>query len=1106
MFWLLFACQSEEGVKAYNANPEITITSHSDNAALEEGVLESFRAAVSDPNHDTEDLLVSWYVNTDLVCDWAAPDVSGTSYCDIRAGIDSTRVVAEVRDPDGSGGQNEVLITVTPTEAPTISLSSPTESGNYTSDRLVEFAAMVGDTEDPSEELSVKWSSSLEGELPLPEFSDSDGLLSGSAYLIEGQHFIQATVTDSTGKQSQTDVTILVGPPNTPPLCEITSPQSNSISVLGEAIYFEGTTSDAESDPTTLEATWASSLDGQLAVVNPTSSGEILLSTAGLSAGSHSIRLDVTDGTATCADEIFLTIGEPPSVHIDSPADGATVNAGTTTTFTATVSDDSTAENQLEMEWISSIDGNFSTFPATSSGLAQASVQLSAGQHIVTVRATDGDGLIGDASIVLTVNALPTEPTVDITPDPAFTTSTITATAYGSTDAEGQSISYSYAWSKNGVLTNYTGQTVPSSATAKGEVWSVEATPSDGFGNGPSGGSDTVVSNSPPVVSAVVVTPSSAQVGDTVTCSATVTDPDEVPVETFLWVNQTTGLTLGTTASLTIDSTMADVGQSVACELTATDSDGAMAAGASSFTVLNSDPSIVSLVISPSNPSSSDTAECTAIASDPDDDALTISYNWTINGAPMANGSSMSLALAVRGDLLACIVEVTDSNGATSTATAVETVSNQVPVISSVVMSPDPPASSSVMTCSETATDGDGDPLTTSIDWYVNGNFVGTTGFLAGPFSLNDVIRCEVTVNDGMDSSQPVSAELTVSNGPPVISDLSISPDPATTSDTLTVNVVVTDPEGDPVTLAYSWSINGISTSVAGDVLSAGYFMRDDMVSVTVTPFDGQSTGVSQTAVLVISNTPPEPPSISVSPPTAQDSEDLICEIDVDSVDLDGDFVAYLFEWTVNGSPFMGSANTTNHSGDTIPSSETTDGEVWACTVVPDDGTDFGVSATAQANILSVGCSGDAEWMMEVVTGMWACVNDSNITTYTQNFDMCAPGFTPVTYDLVQSLGLPYPTQQESSDFGNWYQSRSTSGDTSYIRTGQKRRGGCNLNDHGDLYISPSHGYSTPGEGWYDLYYGGGSCSLDTHAANNVSGHPLAGVLCVYGSYVPPSP
>ena len=100
--------------------------------------------------------------------------------------------------------------------------------------------------------------------------------------------------------------------------------------------------------------------------------------------------------------------------------------------------------------------------------MAQATAQLTAGQHIVTLRATDDDGLVGDASIVLTVNWLPTEPSVSIAPDPAYTTNAITATAYGSTDVDGQSVSYTYAWSKDGVLTSYTGQSVPSSATAKG--------------------------------------------------------------------------------------------------------------------------------------------------------------------------------------------------------------------------------------------------------------------------------------------------------------------------------------------------------------------------------------------------------------------------------------------------------------------------------------------------------------------------------------------------------------------------------------------------------------------------------------------------------------
>ena len=55
-----------------------------------------------------------------------------------------------------------------------------------------------------------------------------------------------------------------MGPLNTPPLCEIISPLSNGVTVLGEAIYFEGTASDAESDPTDLEAVWTSSIDGEL--------------------------------------------------------------------------------------------------------------------------------------------------------------------------------------------------------------------------------------------------------------------------------------------------------------------------------------------------------------------------------------------------------------------------------------------------------------------------------------------------------------------------------------------------------------------------------------------------------------------------------------------------------------------------------------------------------------------------------------------------------------------------------------------------------------------------------------------------------------------------
>jgi hypothetical protein len=115
---------------------------------------------------------------------------------------------------------------------------------------------------------------------------------------------------------------------------------------------------------------------------------------------------------------------------------------------------------------------------------------------------------------------------------------------------------------------------------------------------------------------------------------------------------------------------------------------------------------------------------------------------------------------------------------------------------------------------------------------------------------------------------------------------------------------------------------------------------------------------------------------------------------------------------------------------------------------------------------------------------------------------MCAVGYTPVTYDLVVSLGLRIPTVPESDSFFAWYRSLATTGDTNYIRTGQKRRGGCLPDSHGDLYIYFFNQFGS-GSSWPDLFTGGGSCNLPTGSANNMS-HPLAGVLCARGVAVLP--
>jgi len=98
-------------------------------------------------------------------------------------------------------------------------------------------------------------------------------------------------------------------------------------------------------------------------------------------------------------------------------------------------------------------------------------------------------------------------------------------------------------------------------------------------------------------------------------------------------------------------------------------------------------------------------------------------------------------------------------------------------------------------------------------------------------------------------------------------------------------------------------------------------------------------------------NTPPTAPSVSLQPaaPRAQ-VIDLVCQITSDSVDVDGDAVSYLFTWTLNGDA-VDADLVTAYSGDTITADRLIEGDVWVCTVTPNDGLVDGSVATATATV-----------------------------------------------------------------------------------------------------------------------------------------------------------
>ena len=103
------------------------IGSHSPDAEIREGYVETFRATVSDDDNSFDELTTAWYVGDEIVCDWETVTPGGESYCDIVFEAEDNNVIVEVRDPIGAGGRAEIGVVIIPTDAPTAEILSPAQ-------------------------------------------------------------------------------------------------------------------------------------------------------------------------------------------------------------------------------------------------------------------------------------------------------------------------------------------------------------------------------------------------------------------------------------------------------------------------------------------------------------------------------------------------------------------------------------------------------------------------------------------------------------------------------------------------------------------------------------------------------------------------------------------------------------------------------------------------------------------------------------------------------------------------------------------------------------------------------------------------------------------
>ncbi|HYU67028.1 MAG TPA: LamG-like jellyroll fold domain-containing protein, partial [Jatrophihabitantaceae bacterium] len=228
----------------------------------------------------------------------------------------------------------------------------------------------------------------------------------------------------------------------------------------------------------------------------------------------------------------------------------------------------------------------------------------------------------------------------------------------------------------------------------------------------------------------------------------------------------------------------------------------------------NQAPLVSSVVIDQASPTTNQTLSATVVASDPDNDPLTLSYQWSKNGTDIAAATAATLDLSVlgngnRGDAIR--VRVTASDGLATSAPVTSSpvsVVNSAPSVTSVSISPTGPTTNQTLTASASASDPDGDTTSLSYQWTKNGtDIAGATGTtldlsIAGNGNAGDSIGLRASASDGTTSASATATPTTVVNSPPAVSSVTIDQASPTTNQTLSATVVASDPDGGTPTIS----------------------------------------------------------------------------------------------------------------------------------------------------------------------------------------------------------------------------------------------------------------------------------------------------------------
>ncbi|MBW2256696.1 MAG: hypothetical protein JRI25_19155, partial [Deltaproteobacteria bacterium] len=474
------------------------------------------------------------------------------------------------------------------------------------------------------------------------------------------------------------------------------------------------------------------------------------------------------------------------------------------------------------------------------------------------------------------------------------------------TDADGDPVSFRYAWTVNGQDVGVSGGTLEGEGLEKGDQVECMVTPEDGQDLGKAVRSGEVeIGNTPPTAEAPTLGPAEATTDTTLVCAPNVTsDPDGDLIEVrYLW--KVGGMERpGSDDHLAGDQFRR--GDTVVCAVVVSDGSASVTAESASIEIANSPPVVGQARIDPESPQTEHTLTCIPDeVVDPDDDEVSIAFAWMVDGRTVeSDGATLSASATLADQRVACSVTPSDGDLAGSPVhSEAVVIGNTPPVLVGVTLSPVAPTVVDTLVCEHgDATDADGDAVTFRYRWTVSKETANASKreLRAPTFRRGDVVRCAVSPSDGRASGAEVgSAEVTVRNSLPVLTGARIEPAIAYADTALACMADgAEDPDGDEVEVRFAWTVDDAPVGTSA-TLAPGSFRKGQEVRCTASPFDGTDDGAPVSVAVVVRNRPPVVQSVEVAPEEVYTNDTITAS--ASAHDADGDPVTFTWRWSVRG-------------------------------------------------------------------------------------------------------------------------------------------------------------------------------------------------------------